>query len=124
MILRRLLLAAVLFLGFVQQAAAAPMLALVGGTIVVPDRATTVRADVLIDRDRIAKVGRNLRLPRGTKVVNVRGRYLVPGLWDMHAHIAAIGSPGGAPERYVGYGVLGIRDMGGHLDVLTWPDRR
>jgi len=118
-ILRRLVLAAVLFLGFVQQAAAAPMLALVGGTIIVPDRATAVRADVLIDRDRIAKVGRNLRLPRGTKVVNVRGRYLVPGLWDMHAHIAAIGPPGGAPERYVGYGVLGIRDMGGHLDVLT-----
>ena len=119
MIFRRLLLAAILILGFAQAAAAAPMLALVGGTVVVPDRATVIRADVLIDGARVAKVGPRLRLPRGTKVVNVHGRYVVPGLWDMHAHIAAIGPPGGAPERYVGYGVLGIRDMGGHLDVLT-----
>jgi predicted amidohydrolase YtcJ len=116
-ILRRLLLAAILSLGIAQAAAAAPMLALVGGTVVVPDRATVIRADVLIDGARIAKVGPRLRLPRGTKVVNVHGRYVVPGLWDMHAHIAAIGPPGGAPERYVGYGVLGIRDMGGHLFV-------
>src|SRR4029077_20563175 len=95
-------------------AAGARVLAVMGGQVVDPERGSVTRADVLIRGTRIIEVRHKLRPPRGAKIVNAARRYLVPGLWDMHAHVAALGPPGGAPERYVGYGVLGIRDMGGH----------
>lgn len=48
-------------------------------------RAAAVR-DVLIRGDRIAAVGRNLRLPRGATLVEARGQTLIPGLHDLHIH--------------------------------------
>lgn len=43
-------------------------------------------ADVLIDGDRIASVGENLA-SEGAEVVDLSGKYLVPGLVDMHVHL-------------------------------------
>jgi imidazolonepropionase-like amidohydrolase len=100
-------------------AAAAPALLLSGGFVVDPgSNAAPRRADVLIVGERIAAVGQSLRAPSGTRRIDVRGRYLVPGLWDMHAHVAAVGPVGGALEDYVRHGVLGIRDMGGRVDEI------
>ena len=48
-------------------------------------------------------------------VVDGSGKYLIPGLWDMHVHTtdrAALG-------RFVAYGVLGVRDMGGGAPEAT-----
>jgi imidazolonepropionase-like amidohydrolase len=36
----------------------------------------------------------------------------------MHAHLAAPGQIGRAPERYLGHGILGVRDMGGDATAL------
>lgn len=53
--------------------------------------------------------------PPGANVVDARGRYLIPGLWDMHVHL----EPGGAERlsEFLAYGVTGLREMGqrGHL---------
>jgi len=101
-----------------------PALALVGGFVVDPaSQAPPRRADVLIQGERIGAVGRRLRIPASARRIDVAGRYLVPGLWDMHAHVAAIGPAGDALEDYVRHGVLGIRDMGGRVDeVLALRD--
>lgn len=42
--------------------------------------------DVLIDGDRIAEVGENLSAD-GAEVIDLSGKYLVPGLVDMHVHL-------------------------------------
>lgn len=53
--------------------------------------------------------------PRDMSVVDARGKFLIPGLWDMHAHVRD-------PERelplMVANGVLGIRDMGGEPGAI------
>src|SRR5580700_4249658 len=54
--------------------------------------------------------------------VDGTGRYLIPGLWDMHVH-SAFGDwfPGGREiilPLFVANGVTGVRDMGGDLPVL------
>jgi len=54
--------------------------------------------------------------------VDGRGRFLIPGLWDMHVH-TAFGDwfPKGkevALPLFIANGVTGVRDMGGELDVL------
>jgi imidazolonepropionase-like amidohydrolase len=56
--------------------------------------------------------------PRGARVIDATGKFLLPGLWDMHAHLNALTEIGRAPERYVGHGVLAVRDCGGFLDPL------
>jgi len=97
-----------------------PALVLVGGYVVDPaSPAPAARADVLIVGDRIAAVGRDLRVPPGARRIDVAGRYVAPGLWDMHAHVAASEAPAGEGlADYLRHGVLGIRDMGGRADQV------
>lgn len=44
------------------------------------------RVDVLVEDDKIAAVGENLS-HEGAEVVDLSGKYLVPGLVDMHVHL-------------------------------------
>lgn len=42
---------------------------------------------VLVQGDRILDAGADLQLPPGARVVDLTGRTLIPGLFDMHAHL-------------------------------------
>ncbi|MBN8813724.1 MULTISPECIES: amidohydrolase family protein [unclassified Sphingomonas] len=42
--------------------------------------------DVLIEGDRITRIGRKLRVPEGTAVIDATGLTLIPGLHDLHIH--------------------------------------
>jgi len=72
------------------------------------------RQSVLIEAGRIARVGNaaELEVPGAAQVVDGSGRFLVPALWDMHAHIYAV-SPMLDLPLYVAYGVTNVRDMQG-----------
>ncbi len=63
---------------------------LIQDVTVVQAAGTPKRAhmDVLIAADRIAAVGPtgSLKFPPGTKMIAARGKFLIPGLWDMHTH--------------------------------------
>ena len=48
--------------------------------------------DVLIDGDKIAEVGENLAA-EGAEVRDLSGKYLVPGLVDMHVHLCGSDKP-------------------------------
>jgi imidazolonepropionase-like amidohydrolase len=83
-----------------------------------------IKGDKVQTIAKVALIG-NLGHNR-TIVINANGKYLIPGLWDMHAHSA--GGPA-APWNenviyplYVANGITGIRDMGGDLKLLQ--DRR
>ena len=58
---------------------------------------------------------------RNTIVINATGKYLIPGLWDMHVH-TAFNDPAWDEKLlyplYVANGITGVRDMGGVLDLL------
>lgn len=62
---------------------------------IVPMTAETVirRAAILVRDGRIAYVGpeNGLRVPRGARVVDGGGGYLIPGLADMHTHLFSDG---------------------------------
>jgi len=66
---------------------------------------------VLIDGDQIANVAPTaaIQLPRNTRTIDGSGKFLIPGLWDMHAHFTHDPS---TLDLYVSYGVTTIRDMG------------
>jgi imidazolonepropionase-like amidohydrolase len=67
---------------------------------------------VIIRGDRIREIGKTgeVKVPAGAQVVHGGGRFLIPGLWEMHAHATAVPS---FPELYLVNGVTGVRDLGG-----------
>jgi predicted amidohydrolase len=75
-------------------------------------------ASIIVENGIIKAIGRNLHLPPGAHAIDGSDKFVLPGLWDMHAHLAALTPIGIAPEHYVGYGVLHVRDMGGRMNEL------
>lgn len=70
---------------------------------------------VWISGNRITGITRAGRggLPAGLRTIDGRGRYLIPGLWDMHAHLHLSGRPAQVEmPLFVAHGVTGIRIMG------------
>lgn len=45
-------------------------------------------ADLLVEKGRIAAVGRNLKAPSGVLEIDGRGKFVSPGIIDPHSHIA------------------------------------
>src|SRR5262249_55640966 len=47
-------------------------------------------ATVIVEGDRIASVliGAMVKMPANTRLIDGRGKFLIPGLWDMHVHTA------------------------------------
>ncbi|RMG76995.1 MAG: amidohydrolase, partial [Bacteroidetes bacterium] len=41
---------------------------------------------VLVEGNRIKKVGANIRIPKGAKVIDCTGKTIMPGIIDVHAH--------------------------------------
>src|SRR5262245_62074576 len=48
-------------------------------------------ATVIVEQGRIARIDRPERahVPAGATVIDGRGKFLIPGLWDMHVHLGA-----------------------------------
>ncbi len=78
---------------------------------------------VIVGSGRIVDVRKSShKAPKGAEVVDARGKFLIPGLWDMHVH-TNFGDwiPGGKEitlPLFVANGVTGVRDMGGDLHQL------
>src|SRR6202171_221308 len=71
--------------------------------------------DVLIRGDHIERIARGISAPSGAAIIQAGGKFLIPGLWDMHVHIwdADLALP-----LFLANGVTGVRNMGGHPDDL------
>jgi len=50
--------------------------------------------DILIAKGRIEAVGQQLDAPAGAQVIDARGRWVTPGLIDVHSHLGVYPSPG------------------------------
>ena len=92
--------------------AASGITALVGATLIdgtgrppVPD------ATVVLAGDRVLAAGRHREVPRGVRVVDLAGKYVIPGLWDLHTHATYFENT--VAPLHVVQGVTGIREMWG-----------
>jgi len=92
-------------------------LAISGVSVVdVVDGRITANSTVTITGRTIASVTQNGTVPSGAAVIDGRNAFLIPGLWDMHAHMEMSGAAW--LPLYVANGVTGIRDMGSDLDLI------
>lgn len=84
----------------------------------VRDGSTKADMTVLISGNRISVVGssKDTPLPKAAHVVDGQGRYLIPGLWDMHVHTDGDSH---TLRTLLASGITGVRDMGGDVAKLA-----
>jgi len=66
-------------------------IALKGGTILTITKGVIENGTIVIQKGKITAIGKNVAIPAGLKVIDVAGRYILPGLIDSHTHIAMDG---------------------------------
>lgn len=72
---------------------------------------------MIVQDGRIRTIGSraDVTIPEGARVIDIRGKTLIPGLWDMHAHSNQVQW---APA-YLAGGITTIRDLGNELEFAT-----
>lgn len=78
---------------------------------------------VVIKNGRIVNIGRSrtIKISRNAQVINASGRFLIPGLWDMHAHIGDDEFDQTATLRlFIVNGITGVRIMNGAPAHHLW----
>ena len=63
-------------------------LVLKGGTVLTITNGVIENGTVIIQKGKITAIGQNIPIPPGIKVIDVTGKYVLPGLVDSHSHIA------------------------------------
>jgi len=108
---------------------APPVTAVVNVTLVPMDREGLLPGQTVIVRGgRIAEIGpaRTMTLPPSAIVVDGTGRYLTPGLADMHVHldsfVQARPNFGDAP-LFLAYGITTVLNLRGEPEHLAWRQR-
>ncbi|HEX6160542.1 MAG TPA: amidohydrolase family protein [Thermoanaerobaculia bacterium] len=82
---------------------------------------------VVVTDGKIAAVTKSAKIPKGATVVDGRGKYLIPGLAEMHGHVPPANAPNGATEDtlflYVASGITTVRGMLGHPGQLELREK-
>jgi imidazolonepropionase-like amidohydrolase len=93
-------------------------MAITGGTLYDVVTGTSIPdAVILINKGVIVKTGKSgsLTIPTGAKVIDAKGKTILPGLWDMHSHFEqAEWGP-----AYLAAGVTTVRDCGNEFEYIN-----
>jgi imidazolonepropionase-like amidohydrolase len=104
--------------------ASSAVIAFVDVTVVpMTDERELPHRTVIIEGDRVARIGPAGEVPQGATVIDGRGKYLMPGLADMHVHLPTDG-PRADLERVaallVASGITTVRGMQGAPNQLDF----
>lgn len=84
-----------------------------------------IRSDntALVSGNRITYLGpaAGASIPRDARAIDGRGKFLIPGLWDMHVHAFPYEFSDFAGPLMIANGITGAREMGYYVDTtLRW----
>lgn len=99
---------------------AAAVIAITHVTVIDTDKGAAVAdVTVVIDGERITAVDKTPP-PKGAQIVDGRGKFLIPGLWEMHGHLGD--SRASALPAYAATGVTYLRDAGNAVlaEIDVW----
>lgn len=63
-------------------------IALKGGTILTIANGTIENGTIVIQEGKISAIGKDIPIPEGIRIVDVTGKFIMPGIIDSHSHIA------------------------------------
>ncbi|MFC1566837.1 dihydroorotase [bacterium] len=87
------------------------------GTIINANSKTRLKADVLIEDNKIKKIGKNIN-KTGYKKIDANGKWVLPGLIDLHAHLR---QPGGESKETIKTGTRAAA-RGGVTTLFCMPN--
>jgi imidazolonepropionase-like amidohydrolase len=96
----------------------AETIAVVGGTLIDGTGGAAISdSAVVIDKGRIIAAGPRsaVKIPKSATVIDARGKTIMPGLWDMHAHFEQVEWG----PIYLAAGVTTVRDCGNEFEFIT-----
>lgn len=75
---------------------------------------------VIVVGNRISAIGRTgkVRLPKNAQIIDASGKFLIPGLWDMHIHSGGYENGRKYFPLLISKGITGVRDMGTPLEEI------
>jgi imidazolonepropionase-like amidohydrolase len=123
------LLAALLVVSSFYAAEPSSQLAITHVTVIdATGRAPQPDQTVLVDGGRITVVGATakIKVPKSARTIDASGKFLLPGFWDMHVHLAGVTADPSWGKQVLlplllANGITGVRDMGGDLEaLLSW----
>jgi len=91
--------------------------AFVGATVIDgTGKPPMANATVVTSDGKIVAVGpsKKVKVPAGAQRIDVTGKYIIPGLWDMHAHYEQVEWG----PIYLAAGVTTVRDVGNEYDFI------
>ena len=94
------------------------VIAVTGGSIIDMSGKTPIaNGTVLIKDGRIDEVGPvdQIGVPADATVVDGAGKFVIPGLWDMHAHFEQVEWG----PIYLAAGITTVRDVGNELEFIA-----
>lgn len=91
-----------------------------GGHVINPATKMDEVADVRIEEDKIAEIGKNLKVGKTDRVIEAKGCYVMPGFIDMHVHFR---DPGFEQKEDIFTG-MSAAAHGGYTTVLTMPNTK
>ncbi len=71
---------------------------------------------VLVRNGIIVEIGKNVKVPKDALRIDGEGKFLIPGLWDMHVHLTLATEL--AFPVLLANGVTGVRDLGGEFKKI------
>jgi imidazolonepropionase-like amidohydrolase len=93
-------------------------LAFIGATVIVGTDQSPITKATIVTRDgKIVAVGpeSKVKVPPAAQRIDVSGKYIIPGLWDMHAHYEQVEWG----PIYLAAGVTTVRDVGNEFEFIT-----
>ncbi len=81
------------------RAIASPPVLLVGATVLTGTGERLEVADVLMRDGRIVAIGNGIDIPADAQRVDGRGKWVTPGIIDVHSHLGVYPSPGASAHR-------------------------
>jgi imidazolonepropionase-like amidohydrolase len=109
-----------LSLGYSQsESGSAPSAVLIKGATLIDgtDNPPISDTDILLEGDRIRQIGQldGVVLPSGAQIIEAQGKYVIPGLIDMHVHY----DKPWLHRLYLANGVTTVRDLGSSVERMT-----
>ena len=77
---------------------------------------------VVVVGNRITALGKRVKAPDKAEIVDASGKFMIPGLWDMHAHIFNNSFAAGTNDSEIYFPLLIANGVTGVRDMWTDPD--
>ena len=100
--------------------APSPPMAIVGATVLTAERPPLENATLIFRDGKISDVGQGLTLPPDVQVIDGTGKWITPGIIDIHSHLGVFSSPG-VPSMRNGNEKTGKNTAEVWAEHSVWP---